>query len=436
MSFSNISQLREELNKTVGVEILKKFFDNGSFCETDALLSCEGDFAEAVTGFGTVMGLPVYAFAQNSDVDCGAMSKAQAKKIARLYDMAKNTGAPVVGFYDSIGGRLTQKNDLLFAYGEILSKASTISGVVPQISVVLGNCLSTTALTAASADFIIMSEDAKLSVELAPEKACAKYNAEKGIANIVAKDTDEAIEKARDLVTYFPSNNLDTAPVDDAVSPKENPQCAVCTIADADSLCFINEAFAEGAVTAFGRVNGEVVGFVSAECDVIDCKAGSKITKFVRFCDAFSIPVVTVVDAKSFSSLKSATRVTQAYAEATTAKIAVIKGTAVGAVYVALAGVASGTDMVFALDNAVISPVNPKALAFIMEPDTMKVPVPEQDKAAYDFAQREFSALNAAANGYVDDVICDAQLREKVAVSLSMLSSKRVETLPKKHSTI
>lgn len=436
MSFSNVSQLREELKKTSAVEILTKFFDDGSFCETDALLKSESDFAEAVTGYGTVMGMPVFAFAQNSDVDNGAMSKAQAKKIARLYDLAKNTGAPVVGFYDSVGGRLSQKNDLLSAYGEILSKASTISGVVPQVAVVLGNCLSTTALTAACSDFIIMEKDATLSIDVAPEKATAMYNAEKGIANIVCDSKDEAIEKARDLVTYFPSNNLETAPIDDAVSVKENPECTVCAIADADSICFINETFAQDVTTAFARVNGEVVGFVSAQCDVIDCKAGQKITKFVRFCDAFSIPVVTIVDAKRFSSLKSATKVTQAYAEATTAKISVVKGTAVGAVYVALAGTACGADMVFATDNAVVSPVNPKALAFIMEPDTMKVPVAQQDEKAFEFAQREFSALNAAREGYVDDVVAETELRTKISQALVMLSSKRVETLPKKHSTI
>ena len=436
MSFSDVNKFREELNKTSAVEILNKFFDDGSFCETDALLKSESNFAEAVTGYGTVMGMPVYAFAQNSDVACGAMSKAQAKKIARIYDLAKATGAPVVGFYDSKGGRLNEKNDLLYAYGEILSKASVVSGVVPQIAVVLGTCLSTTALTAAASDFIIMSENAELSVEVAPKSADAQFNAKKGIANFVCENTDECIKKAQDLVTYFPSNNLESAPIDDAVAPKENAECEVCAMADADSLCFVNEEFTDIVTTAFGRVNGETVGFVATNGDVIDCKAGQKISKFVRFCDAFSIPVVTVVDAKGFSSLKSASRVTAAYAEATTAKIAVIKGDAVGATYIALCGQASGADFRIALNNAVISPINPKALAFIMEPDTMKVPVTEQDAKANEFAQREFSAVNAAANGYVDDVIEASQLRAKVSQALTMLSSKRVETLPKKHGTI
>lgn len=436
MSFSNVSQLREELNKTSGVEILTKFFDDGSFCETDALLKSEGTFAEAVTGYGTVMGVPVYAFAQNCDVASGAMSKAQAKKIARLYELAKNTGAPVVGFYDSVGGRLEQKNDLMAAYGEILGRASAISGVVPQVAVILGTCLGTSALTAATADFIIMSKKAELSIDVAPDKSDAEYNAHKGIANIVCEDSDSAIEKARDLITYFPSNNLDVAPTDDACAPIENPECTVCAVADAQSVCVINEEFGEGVTTAFGRVNGEVVGFVETKGDAINCKSAQKIAKLVRFCDAYSIPVVTVVDSKGFCSIKSAAKVTATYAEATTAKIAVIKGTAVGATYIALAGESSGADMRFALDGAVISPVNPKALAFIMDEEAMKVPVAQQDKVADEFAQRELSALNAATNGYVDDVVDASTLRVKVAQALDMLSSKRVETLPKKHSTI
>lgn len=435
MSFSNVSQLREELNKTFGVEILSKFFDDGSFCETDALLKSEGGFAEAVTGYGTVMGMPVYAFAQNSDVCSGAMSVAQAKKIAKIYDLALKTGAPVVGFYDSCGGRLEQKSELLAAYGEILGRASAISGVVPQLSVVLGTCLGTSALTAVSADFVIMAKDAELSINVAGDDATADCNAKCGVANIVCDDKDTAIEKARDLVTYFPSNNLETTPLDDATEPDYDEECVVCSIADADSFVDISEGCGEGACVAFGRVKGEVVGFVETY-DKIDCKAAQKVAKFVRFCDAYSIPVVTVVDSNGFTSLKSAAKVTAAYAEATTAKIAVITGEAVGATYVALAGESSGADIRFAVDGAIISPVNTKALAFIMDEEGMNVPVDEQDKAADAFAQREFSALNAAQCGYVDDVIDKAQLRAKVVCALEMLSSKRVETLPKKHSII
>ncbi len=435
MSFSDVSQLKEKLNKTSAYDTLNKFFDEGSFTETDALIKSEGDFAEAVTGFGTVNGLPVYAFAQNLDVASGAMSKSQSKKIVRLYDLALKTGAPIVGFYDSIGGRLSAPQELMASYGEILSKASSISGVVPQVSVVLGTCLGTSALTAVTADFVIMNKDASLSINTLGDDATAEHNAKHGTANFVCDDTDASILKAKELVTYLPSNNLETAPVMDAYEP-EAGECTVCSVADADSVLCVNKEFSDKVCTVFGRINGCVVGFVETKGDVVDCKAGQKISKFVRFCDAFSIPVVTVVDAKSFSSIKTAAKVTSAYAEATTAKISVLKGECVGSVYIALAGTAANADMTFALENAVVSPINPKALAFIMDEDAMNVPVEQQDKVANDFAQANLSALNAAQQGYVDDVITIDQLRAKLVYALDMLSSKRVSTLSKKHSTI
>lgn len=436
MGILNATQLREQLNKTSAYDIINKFFDEGSFFETDALVKSEGDFAEAVTGFGTVDGLPVYAFAQNIDVASGAMSKSQSAKIVRLYDMAMKTGSPIVGFYDSVGGRLNEKSELLAAYGDILKKASSISGVVPQISVVLGSCLGTSALTAASADFIIMSKDAQLSVNTTGDDSSCEFNTKHGVANFVCDDKDSSISKARELVTYFPSNNLEAAPATVEAVESDGSGCLVSVMADDGSLCCVNKGFGSNAGTAFGRINGNTVGFVNTNGEVIDCKAGQKISKFVRFCDAFSIPVVTVVDSTGFSSLKTAVRVTSAYAEATTAKISVIKGTAVGSVYIALAGTSANADMTFALEDTVISPVMPKALAFIMDPDGMNVPVSEQDKAAEEFAKREFSALNAAECGYVDDVIDKSQLRTRILTALEMLSSKRVETLPKKHSTI
>lgn len=437
MGILNASELKAQLNKTSAYEILNKFFDEGSFVETDTLIKSEDDFAEAVTGYGTVDGLPIYAFAQNSDVDCGVMSRSQAKKIVRLYDLAMKTGAPIVGFYDSVGGRLSQKNDLMAAYGDILAKASSVSGVVPQVSVVLGACLGTSALTAASADFIIMSKDAELSINTVGEDSSAEYNLSHGVASFVCDDKDASVAQARELVTYFPSNNLEAAPMMNGGDAEPDAKgCLVHTLADADSLCRVGKGFSKDVGTALGRINGAVVGFVATHGDAVDCKGGQKIAKFVRFCDAFSIPVVTVVDSTGFNSIKTAAKVTSAYAEATTAKISVVSGNAVGAVYIALAGTASNADMVFALDGAVISPVMPKALAFIMEPDTMNVPVSEQDKAAAEFAQRELSAVNAATDGYVDDVVDKSQIRARVASALEMLSSKRVETLPKKHSTI
>ena len=188
----------------------------------DFLAKSADGLAEAVAGFGTVEGAPVYAFAQNSDVCGGAMSKAQAAKLKKIYDLALKTGAPVVGFYDSNGGRLTQGAELLAGCGDVLNSAASLSGVVPQISVVLGNCLGTNALNAVSADIVIMSKKAKLSLSVTEENADADYNYSNGNAAIVADDSDKAIKAARELILYLPSNNLtmppqsfDEQPVDD-----------------------------------------------------------------------------------------------------------------------------------------------------------------------------------------------------------------------------
>lgn len=437
MSLEKVTQALNQLQQTAPYKILNDFFDEGSFCEVDALVKSDSDFAEAVAGFGTVEGLPVYAFAQNSDICGGAMSKAQAKKITKIYDMALKTGAPVVGFYDSVGGKLTQGNEMLSAFGEVLSASSKISGVVPQVSVVLGTCLGTGALTAVNADFVIMSKKASLSLDTTGEKACAEYNAEKGIASVICDDSQQAIEKAKELVTYLPSNNLNTAPAAFEQAPEEgDSDCFAKLVADAQSIYKLSSDFGKAACTSLARIDGQVVGFVGTKGEVLDCKAANKVARLVRFCDAFSIPVITFVNGKGFSSIKSAKAVTCAYAEATTVKISVVTGEAYGAFYLALAGTGANTDITFALPQATISPIAPKAAAFIMAPDEMNVPVDKQDEAAKKFAQENLSAFSAAQNGFIDDVATKEQLRAKLTSALDMLSGKRVPTLAKKHSTV
>ena len=381
-------------------DVLNLFFDDGSFHQTDAYLKSGSGDAEAVTGFGTVDGVPVFAFAQNVDVCGGAMSKAQAKKITKLYNAALKTGAPVVGFYDSVGGRLEQKYELLSAYGDILRKSAKLSGVVPQISVILGSCLGTSALTAAAADYIIMEN-----------------------------------EKAKTLLGYFPANNLEPAPAFETVPAYEAPDKLPKYFADDKSLLCVGGGYGEGVCTAFGRVNGYPVGIVVTNGGVITDEAAGKIKKHVRFCDAFSLPVITIVDAERFESIGGASGLVSVYADATTAKIAIIKGSAVGAVYIALAGSTSGADLVYALPEAVVSPVAPKAAAFILDDSIAVAPVSEQDALADAFVKENLSAVKAAQDGYVDDITEPSELRAKIVAALDMLSSKRVSTLPKKHTT-
>ena len=416
-------------------DVLNAFFDDGSFQETDAYLKSIGGEAEAVTGFGTVDGVPVFAFAQNVDACGGAMSKAQAKKITKLYNSALKTGAPVVGFYDSVGGRLEQKYELLSAYGDILRKSAKLSGVVPQISVVLGNCLGTSALIAASADYIIMEKSAQLSLDTAPDKASAEDELNEGVVSFICDGMEECVDKAKALLGYFPANNLEPAPAFETVPAYSEPDKLPKYFADENSLLCVGGGYGEPTCTAFGRVNGYPVGIVVTKGGVISSGGVKKIIKHVRFCDAFSIPVITLVDAEGFENLFDASKLVSVYADATAPKLSVIAGTAVGATYIALAGATSGADIVYALPEAVVSPVAPKAAAFIMDESIASAPVAEQEALAKAYVKANLTAVKAAEDGYVDDITEPSELRGKIISALDMLSSKRVTALPKKHTT-
>ena len=436
MSIEKINQAKAEIASTSAYKTITEFFDAESFTEIDAFVKSGDGFAEVVAGFGTVEGMPVYAFAQNSDICGGAMSKAQTAKLKKLYDLALKTGAPVVGFYDSIGGRLAQGTELLAGCGQILNSAATLSGVVPQISVVLGTCLGTNALNAVSADFVIMTKKAQLSLAVTGENSDAEYNANNGTAAVVAEDNAEAISAAKNLLMYLPSNNLNMAPQSFEEEPSSECNCVVGTTIDGGSKYELFNAYGEGAKVRFARLGGQAVGIVKTEGGMLSCESTTKIAKFVRFCDAFSIPVLTFVDSEGFASLKSATKASAAYAEATTVKISVVYGKAIGSAYIALAGTGANADVVYALPQAVISPVNVEAAAFILAPEAMKVPVSEQKAVAERFAAENLSAFNAAQNGYVDGIVEQPALRASLISALDMLSGKRVPTVAKKHSTI
>ena len=437
MSIEKINAAKAEIASTSAYKTITGFFYADSFCEIDAFAKSGEGFAEVVAGFGTVEGMPVYAFAQNSDISGGALSKAQTAKLKKLYGLALKTGAPVVGFYDSVGGRLSQGSELLGGCGEVLKLASKVSGVVPQISVVLGTCLGTNALNAASADFVIMTNDAKLSLDVTGDDASAEYNAKHGNASVVAENAEQAVAKAKELLLYLPSNNLTAAPqAFDEQPDGENTNCIVSKLVDGGSKLRLGDDFGDNARTRLARIGGQVVGVVRTTGGRLDCKSANKAAKFVRFCDAFSIPVITFADCTGFDCLKSAAKLTAAYAEATTVKIAVVVGKTIGSAYIALAGTGANADVVYALPEAVISPVNVEAAAFIMAEDKMNVPVSEQKAAAEKFAEENLSAFNAAQNGYVDGIVEFGELRNTLISALDMLSGKRVPTVAKKHSTI
>lgn len=436
MSIEKINQARATITNTSAHKLITEFFDTDSFTEIDAFVKSGEGFAEVVAGFGMVEGMPVYAFAQNSDICGGALSKAQTAKLKKLYDLALKTGVPVFGFYDSIGGRLAQGAELLAGCGEVLKSSAALSGVVPQVSIILGSCLGTNALNAVNADIVIMSEKAQLSLSVTGDNASASFNAENGIAALTAKDSAEAVSIAKSLVQYLPSNNLSMAPQSFEEAPDTECVCMVNRTVDGNSAVKLFKDYGSNANVRLARIGGQVAGFVSTKGGMLDCKSTEKIARFVRFCDAFSIPVITFVNCEGFESIKSASKAISAYAEATTIKISVIRGKAIGSAYIALAGTGANADVVYAFPEAIISPVDVEAAAFIMASQSMRVPVSEQKAVADKFAEENLSAFNAAQNGYVDGIIEEAQLRQTLISALDMLSGKRVPTLAKKHSTI
>lgn len=424
MDMQTLSQARAEGEHSAARQLLRQLFDQGSFVEIDRLAKSGDGPAEAVAGFGTIGGVKVYAFAQDKDICCGAVGKAQAAKIAKVYSLAAANGAPIVGFFDSDGARLGDGLDAMDAIAELLHAANQLSGVVPQLAVIAGSCVGSSAMIAASADLVIAAGE--VDYYLSPGDAAIA-------PDITVPDLSAALDTVRNLIDALPANNLEMPPAHEEAQPAEGGKTGLDLVADALSQITLSDA------TALIRVNGWVCGAVTLTGDKLSAEVCAKAARFVRFCDAFSLPLITFVDAAGFDSLKSAMLVTQAYAQATTAKITVITGKAYGPVYIATAGKSAGADVVLAWPSAVISPLAPEAAVHIVWKDRLAaMQQPEKDRPALiaEYAETACSPLHAAAAGYVSDIVAPAETREAVTALLHMLSDKRVTSLPKKHANL
>ena len=431
----SIEKVKAQLENSSAYKRLNALFDEGTFTPLDPFAKSGSVLAEVAAGYGEVNGCAVYAFAQNNDICGGAMSKAQAAKLKKLYDLALKTGTPVVGLYDSVGARVDQGVEMLTAYGEVLNYSGKLAGIVPQISVVLGPCQGTAAMLAVCADFVIMSEKGKLTIQTNGEGGSTEENKKHGVSAITAKDEFGAIEAAKNLVVMLPQNNLsDPYSTDEIPAMPENG--VISKFVDGGSFVELFEGYADSVKVGFAKLQGDTVGIVETVGETLDRKACEKLAKVVRFCDAYSIPVITLANAKGFACVKAASKLTAAYAEATTAKITVVTGEAFGAFYIAVAGTGASTDITIALEGASVSPVAPEAGVIILAPEKLKTNAEGRKKAVEEFKANECSAERAAEMGYIDSVVTEDELREALASALDMLAGKRETTLPKKHSTI
>lgn len=450
MSNSGNAELLQKLQDTkkdsVGYKRITSLFDVGSFNEIDSFVKSGDNYSGAVAGYGTIEGCPAYAFVQSSDIEGGAMSKAQAAKINKIYALAVKTGTPIVGIYDSVGGCLKEGSELLAAYGDILLNSNNLSGVVPQIALILGPCIGTSAMIAAGADIVVMSDKAELTIATNGEGGSADEAAKLGLCHIEAKDEQSAVETVRRLITVLPSNNLSGSSILNiqsqngalALTEESGAKEIIAAVCDDNSFIELGEKFGAPTVTGLCEIGGSTAGIVMLN-GIIDADACSKAARFVRFCDAFSLPLVTFVNAEKFASLREASKLSSSYSEATTPKLSVITGMACGPVYIATAGRGANSDYTLAWTNAVVSTLAPETAAIFLWNDRLngsENPVEDRKKLIEEYKITEATPFAAAANGFIEDVILAEETRTRIIAGLEMLSGKRVTGLPKKHSNI
>lgn len=441
---------------------LTALFDENTFVELDEFMQKDEKEAGVIAGYGMIEGGVVYAYSQDVTIDSGAISKVNAKKVKKVYELASKTGCPIVSIFDSNGAKLDEANMMLSAYSKMLMWANNLSGVVPQISLVLGTCAGTSAMICASADFVIMSKKAELYMT-APfvskangdktQNAGSAQNAAKaGIASIVCEDENAAIEQARKVITMLPINNLAPTPFFEfvesttAIEVGGCPKDIVKAIADEDSLIEINADYANGIFTFLATLAGVSTGFVATSMlNAIDVNSCDKATRFVKTCDAFNIPIITLVNSAGFeltadlSLVKRSAELASAYAEATTAKVSVITGKAYGPVYITLGSKNANSDLTIAWPQAEISALAPEtAVEFLMADKLAGV---ADQKTARDALVEEYlntvaSPFEAAKGGFIDKVISPENTRQTLINMFDILASKRESKLPKKHSTI
>ncbi|BDF04821.1 acyl-CoA carboxylase subunit beta [[Clostridium] hylemonae] len=430
-----------------------------------------------ITGYGVIDGNLVYVYSQDASVLNGAIGEMHAKKIANIYDMAMKMGAPVIGLVDCAGLRLQEATDALEAFGNLYLKQTMASGVIPQITAVFGTCGGGLAVVPALTDFTFMEgKSGKLFInspnaipgnEISKcDTSSAQFQSEKaGLVDDIGTE-EEILGSIRSLVCMLPCNNEEDASYDECAddlnractgieNAAEDTAIALAQISDSNIFFETKKHYAKDMVTGFIRLNGMTVGAVAnrskvynADAEVTDEFDGSlsaggagKAAEFVKFCDAFNIPVLTLTNVSGFEAsecaeknlAREAARLTYAFADATVPKVNVIIGKAYGSAYVTMNSKALGADMVYAWQDAEIGMMDASLAAKIMyagaDADVIK-------EKASEYKEIQSSPLAAARRGYVDTIIAPADTRKYVIGALEMLFTKREDRPVKKHGTV
>ena len=430
-----------------------------------------------ITGYGVIDGNLVYVYSQDADVLGGALGEMHAKKIARIYDMAMKMGAPVIGLIDCAGLRLQEATDALEAFGSLYHKQALASGVIPQVTAIFGMCGGGLAVVPGLTDFTFMeAKDGKLFVnspnalegnEISKcNTASAEYQSKTaGLVDGIGAEA-EILGQIRDLVCMLPANNEDDMSYEectddlnricaDIANASEDTAIALAQIADNQILVETKKDYAKEMVTGFIRLNGMTVGVVANRSKVYNAEAEveaefdsvltvdgcKKATDFVNFCDAFSIPVLTLTNVTGFAATveseknmaSAVAKLTYAFANATVPKVNVIVGKAFGSAYVSMNSKSIGADLVYAWPTAEIGMMDAKLAAQIMYADADAETLNEK---AAEYKELQSSPNSAAARGYVDAIIAPADTRKYVIGAFEMLFTKREDRPAKKHGTV
>jgi propionyl-CoA carboxylase beta chain len=438
-----------------------------------------------VTGYGQIDGRVVYVYAQDFTIFGGALSEMQSHKICRVMDLALRNGAPCIGLLDSGGARIQEGVKALGAYAEIFRRNAQLSGVIPQIAVMLGPCAGGAAYSPALQDLCVMVEKQSFMFLTGPDVIKAVtgeivdaeslggseiHMAVSGVAHLAVKSEMEALSTVRRYLSYIPSNNIENPPFmqcgDDpmrmdehlnGIIPIDPTQPYVMhqvieSVVDKGSFLEIQPKFARNAIIGLARIGGHSVGVVAQEpavmAGVIDIDASDKMTRFVMMCDCFNLPLVTFVDSPGFlpgiaqehgGIIRHGAKLLYAYSNATVPKVTVITRKAYGGAYVVMSSKYLGTDVTYAWPSAEIAVLGAEGAVNILykkQIETAADPVAERKRLADDYRQRFNNPYAAASTGYVDDIIEPKETRPKIIAALSALRDKYAPAPPRKHGNI
>lgn len=481
--------------KLTARERLNVLFDENSFVEMDVFVShrCHNFGMEekkapgdgVVTGYGTVDGRLVFAYAQDFTVLGGSLGEYHAEKIVKVQNMALKMGAPIIGLNDSGGARIQEGVNALSGFGKIFYNNTISSGVIPQISVIMGPCAGGAVYSPAITDFIFMVDKTSQMFITGPQViktvtgeditsevlgGAMTHNSTSGVAHFIGKDDTETLMQVRELLSYMPSNNLETPPIyatndsPNRLIPEfndiipENPNKAydmyeiIAKLADDGKFYDVMPLYAKNIITCFIRLDGATVGVIANQpnfgAGCLDINASDKAARFIRRCDAFNIPLLTIEDVPGFlpgkdqefgGIIRHGAKMLYAYCEATVPKITMILRKAYGGAYIGMCNKELGSDLVLAWPSAQIAVMGASGAANIVFKKEIKNsddPKAKRDEKINEYEEKFNNPYRAAEMGYVDDIIEPATARQRIVSGFDMLSSKRQSLPAKKHGNI